>query len=149
MSRLMTKPTKGVCTQRRLRSAWAFTQSGQSSLCAHWVAKDPSFLHADSEDSDQTRWMPRLIWVFAGRTCHFVSFVMMPLILSCIDVIKAGLNLKIKCRNKIKTSRTGSVCCLSISLNLEPPQYALTRQFKAVYNWATSRANLSLGFATS
>ena len=33
-----------------------------------WVAKDPSFLHADSEDSDQTGWMPRLIWVFAERT---------------------------------------------------------------------------------
>ena len=26
----------------------------ESSLCAQWVAKDPSFLHADSEDSDQT-----------------------------------------------------------------------------------------------
>ena len=33
----------------------------ESSLCAQWVAKDPSFLHADSEDSDQTGWMPRLI----------------------------------------------------------------------------------------
>ena len=40
----------------------------ESSLCAQWVAKDPRFLHADSEDSDQTRRMPRLIWVFAGRT---------------------------------------------------------------------------------
>ena len=38
------------------------------SLCAQLVAKDPSFLHADSEDSDQTGRMPRLIWVFAGRT---------------------------------------------------------------------------------
>ena len=28
---------------------------------AQWVAKDPSFLHADSEDSDQTGQMPRLI----------------------------------------------------------------------------------------
>ena len=26
----------------------------QLSLCAQWVAKDQSFLHADSEDSDQT-----------------------------------------------------------------------------------------------
>ena len=26
----------------------------ESSLCAQWVAKDPSFLHADSEDTDQT-----------------------------------------------------------------------------------------------
>ena len=49
--------------------------------CAQWVAKDPSFLHADSENSDQTGRMPRLIWVFAGRTCHFVGFVMRRLIL--------------------------------------------------------------------
>ena len=41
-------------------------------LCAQWVPKDPSFLLADSEDSDQTGRMPRLIRVFAGRTCHFV-----------------------------------------------------------------------------
>ena len=37
-------------------------------LCAQWVAKDPRFLHADSEDSEQTGRMPRLISVFAGRT---------------------------------------------------------------------------------
>ena len=48
----------------------------ESLLCAQWVAKDPSFLHADSEDSDQIGRMPRLIWVLAGRTGHFVSFVM-------------------------------------------------------------------------
>ena len=35
----------------------------QSSLCAQGVAKDPSFLHADSEDSNQTGRMPRLIYV--------------------------------------------------------------------------------------
>ena len=40
----------------------------ESSLCTQWVAKDPSCLHANSEDSDETGWMPRLIWVFAGRT---------------------------------------------------------------------------------
>ena len=48
----------------------------ESSLCAQWVAQDPSFLHADSEDSDQTGRMPRLIWVFAGRTATL-------LVLSC------------------------------------------------------------------
>ena len=42
-----------------IRPVWS-----ESSLCAQWEAKGPSFLHADSEDSDQTR----LIWVFAGRT---------------------------------------------------------------------------------
>ena len=46
-----------------MRSAWS-----ESSLCAQWVAKDPNFLHANSDDSDQTARMPRLIWVFAGCT---------------------------------------------------------------------------------
>ena len=52
----------------------------ESSLYTQWVAKGPSFLHADSKDSNQTGQMPRLIWVFAGRTCHFVHFVMRQLI---------------------------------------------------------------------
>ena len=54
-----------------IRLVWS-----ESSLCAQWVAKGPMFLQADSEDSDQTGRMPRLIWVFAGRTCHFIGFVM-------------------------------------------------------------------------
>ena len=76
LSRLMTKPTKWLCAQRRLSSALASAQSDQSSLCVQWVAKNTSFPHADSEDSDQTGRMPRLIWGFAGRTCHFAGFVM-------------------------------------------------------------------------
>ena len=39
------------------------------------VAKDLSFLHADNENSGQTGRLPRLIWVFTGRTCHSVDFV--------------------------------------------------------------------------
>ena len=53
--------------------------SDQSSLCAQSVAKDTSFLRADGEDSDRTGRMPRLIWVLAGRTCHFVGFVVLRL----------------------------------------------------------------------
>ena len=34
------------------------------------------YLHVDSEDSDQSGWMPRLIRVFTGRTEHFVGVVM-------------------------------------------------------------------------
>ena len=37
-------------------------------MCAHSVTNDSRFLHADSEDSDQTGRIPRLIRVFAGRT---------------------------------------------------------------------------------
>ena len=64
----MTKPTKWVCTQRRLRSAWASAQSDQSllspwrklgSLATHW---------AISEDSDEAGRTPRLIRVFNGCT---------------------------------------------------------------------------------
>ena len=52
----------------------------QSLLCAQWVAKNSIFLHPDSKASHQTGRMPRLIWVFAGRTGHFVGFVMRRLI---------------------------------------------------------------------
>ena len=54
-----------------IRPVWS-----ESTLCAQWITKDPRVLHADSECSDQTGRMPRLIWVFNGRTCHFVGFVM-------------------------------------------------------------------------
>ena len=50
-------------------------------LSAHWVPKVPRFLHGYREDSDQTGRMPSLIWVFAGRTGHFVTFVMLWLFL--------------------------------------------------------------------
>ena len=53
------------CAQRALRGCPGWSES---LLCTQWIVKDPSFLHADSEYSDQTGRMPRLIWVFAGRT---------------------------------------------------------------------------------
>ena len=55
MSQRTTKPTqwhvRPAKTQIRLgiRPVWS-----ESSLCSLWVAKDPSVLHTDSEDSDQT-----------------------------------------------------------------------------------------------
>ena len=52
-----------------IRPVWS-----ESSLCAQWLAKAPSFLHADSEDFEQTGRMPRLIWVFAGRTVILLFF---------------------------------------------------------------------------
>ena len=73
----MTKPKQMTVRPEKtqislgIRPVWS-----ESSLCAQWVVKDPSFLYADSEDPDQTGRMPRRIWVFAGRTCHFVGFVM-------------------------------------------------------------------------
>ena len=41
VSRDMTKPTKWVCAQQRLRSAWASAQSDQSLRCPHEESFDP------------------------------------------------------------------------------------------------------------
>ena len=55
------------------------------------------FLHVDSEDSDQTGWMPRLIWVLAGRTGHFAGFIMRWLILvQCLDHRRAITSPKLR-----------------------------------------------------
>ena len=69
LNRLMTKPTKWQVriakTQISLGILPVWSESSLSawrklgSLANHWV---------HSEDSDQTGRMPRLIWVFAGRT---------------------------------------------------------------------------------
>ena len=57
-----------VCPSKTQISLGIHPVWSESSLCIQWIAKDPSFLHADCKDSDQTGRMPRLIWVFAGRT---------------------------------------------------------------------------------
>ena len=61
LSQCMTKQTKSQDSDQHGHPPCPF-----SSLHALWVAKDLMFLHADSEDSDQTG----LIWVFTGRTIH-------------------------------------------------------------------------------
>ena len=43
----MTVPLAKTQISLGIRPVWS-----ESSLCAQWVAKDPSFLHADSKDSD-------------------------------------------------------------------------------------------------
>ena len=45
------------------------------------------FLHGDSEDSDQTGRMPRLIRVFAGRICHIVGFFVTRLTLQTVFLL--------------------------------------------------------------
>ena len=46
----MTKPTKWLCTEQRQISLGICPVWSESSLCAQWVAKDPNFLHTDSEE---------------------------------------------------------------------------------------------------
>ena len=53
------------------------------SLATHW---------AHSEDSDQTGRMPRLIWVFSGRSCNFVGFIMKRLSSVCSSTTAVWYN---------------------------------------------------------
>ena len=111
LSRDMTKPTKWMCAQRRLRSAWASAQSDHDflsarrklgSLATHWV---------HSEDSDQTGQMPKLIWILAGRTlillvlsCHgsFHGPVILCYILKTMWWINVVLEILILCGTNIE-----------------------------------------------
>ena len=78
----MTKSTKWHVLPAKtqvslcIRTIWSesllLARRKLGSLATHW---------AHIKGSNQTGRMPRLIWVFAGRTCHFVGFVMRWLIL--------------------------------------------------------------------
>ena len=83
-NKMSVRPTKTQITLG-IRPVWS-----ESSLCAQWVAKDSMFLHADSEDSDQTARMPRLIWVFAGRTVTLLD-------LSCSGSFCVALWFSLRC----------------------------------------------------
>ena len=109
MTKTMTKTMKWLCAQRRLGSAWASAQSDQSSLSA-WTKLVSLAAHwAHSEDSDQTGRMPRLIWVFAGRSlillvlsCRGSKYFLCKMLLSFLYVvIKNGClysHLSISCK---------------------------------------------------
>ena len=159
LSRIVTKPTKWHVRPAKtqislgIRPVWS-----EYSLCAHWVAKEPSFLHADSEDSDQSGRMPRLIWVFAGRTCPFVGFVMRRLISTYLymwyDVENYfTLHSGILCVSHISRKRTQTVSWLNMILltksikileNLRNDRWWLWQSYTAfIIIWARSCENVS------
>ena len=69
------KTNKMTVRQAKTQNSLGIHQSDQSWLCAQWVAKDQSFLHADSKDSDQTGRMQRLHWAHMPFYwfCHEVA----------------------------------------------------------------------------
>ena len=108
------KEKKGLCASEdsdqpaHLRSHWS-----ESSRCAQWVAKDPRFLHADSEDSDQTDRMPRLISL---RWAHRWFFFMQRLIIITFSNKFSGLNsLSAKtCRISLAAVEFARATCSSV-----------------------------------
>ena len=88
-----------------IRPVWS-----ESSLCAQWVAKGPRFLHADSEDSDQTGRMPRLIWVFARR-------ILTLLVLSSRGSFKWGKSSSVLLKIQLSFKQTVQILQVSQQLN--------------------------------
>ena len=76
VSHSMTTPTKWHVRPSKTQISLGIRQIWSGFfLCAQWVANDLRFLHANSEYSDPTGRMPRLIWIFFGRIVHLVCFV--------------------------------------------------------------------------
>ena len=116
MSRDMTKPTMWLCAKRRLRPALASASSLSAcrklgSLATHWM---------HSEDSDLTGRMPRLIWVFSGRT-------LILLVLLC-----RGSNVLTKPWN---TRKGADVCHRKIHTKIEQHQNYRLRPVSNNYTW--------------
>ena len=68
---------KMACAPSKDRSACASAQSDQRLRCPHEEALGPWLSTERTAKTDQSGWMLRLIWAFAGRTGHFVDFVML------------------------------------------------------------------------
>ena len=69
LSRLMTKPTKWRVRPAKTQISLGFRPVWSEPSLSAWRKFGSFASHwAHSEDSDQTGRMPRLIWVFAGRT---------------------------------------------------------------------------------
>ena len=85
MSRSTTKPTS-LSTWRNI-----------GSLSTQWV---------HSEDSDQTRQMPRLIWVLTGLTGNFVGFVVLWLTCKLSDCVYTEPRHEKTCYCHMRTTKT-------------------------------------------
>ena len=74
-----TKPTKWHVRPAKTRISLGIRTVWSESSLSAWGKLGLLATHwAHSEDSDQTGWMPRLTWVFAGRTlilwfCHVAA----------------------------------------------------------------------------
>ena len=114
-----------------IRPVWS-----ESLLCAQWVAKDPSFLHGDSEDSDQTGQMPRLIWVFAGGTLILLVLSCRSSFLKAVSTLET-VSARTKCNtciityNKLfNTLMNWLMCCAVRNAKTTPflPKYWVTKE---------------------
>ena len=77
----MTKPTKWPVRPAKTQISLGIRPVWSESSLSVWRKLWPlANQWVPSEDSDQTGWMPRSIWVLDGHTGHFVGFLMLRLI---------------------------------------------------------------------
>ena len=71
----MTKSTKWHVCPAKTHISLGICPVWSESLLSAWRKLGSLVTYCvHSKDADQTGWMPRLSWVFAGCTCHFVGF---------------------------------------------------------------------------
>ena len=103
-------------------------------LATHWV---------HSEDSDQTGRMPRLIWVFTGCTCHFVSFVMRRLIISvfCLTIMLLSWQMF---ANSVDPDQTACICIFWTHCSIVKPHISnLSHSTTKPTKWPAKLPNFS------
>ena len=147
MSRDMTKPTKWVYAQRRLRSAWASAQSDQSSLSAWRNLGSLATYWAPSDNSDHS--LPRLIWVFAGRRlillvfscrCSNLDFQATYAKANLVMTFGLPVNATMACELKVMDCEKLHICTALKCLNI--PKQIQTSPCWCLYNWHNSLATL-------
>ena len=65
-----------VCPAKTQISLGFCPVRSESSLCVQWVAKVPTYLHVDSEDSDQTRRMQDVGYFYDYGNALFRIYMM-------------------------------------------------------------------------
>ena len=100
-----------VRTKQRHRSAY---QSDRNFFCA--PMGNTNLLHTVGKDSDQTGWVPMLIWVLAERIGHFVGSVMLQFKWERTNLARRGRRWRSQCwcsttlRRCILTARWADRC---------------------------------------
>ena len=106
-------------------------------LCALRVAMDQRFPHADSEYSGRSVWMPRLIWLLAGRTRHFIGFVVLMLTFGMPTCVYSSRDMTKPTKWLCAQRRLRSAWACA-------QQLLFQRTSKSLSDWADAQADLSL-----
>ena len=130
-----------MCNQWRQISLGSRPVWSESLLCIQWAAKGPSFLHADSENSYQTGWMPRLIclhWAHM-RFCWFCR-VLAVILWVLIGITSVTQIQSSQCQQGIFGAKT----CLNITSLITRGPWATTLTWVNCCKWIRSFTQHSL-----